>query len=299
MKLGSIILAGRILSVLRKAAFQVSGIDRHYFMGRKLKETAMQDWDLLSKCDSSHSEVDVIVSLYRHDDFLVTLAESINTNICPKVNFVLMFVCSDRTSVTKTLSNLALGARSQVHRIANRASIYETWNIGIANSSSPLITNLNADDLRRPGAICQMARGLDSEASFDVTYGDSLMVAGSPLESWQPRSSTQKRSHVGTFSVRDLMYSGYNKPHCAPMWRRALHEDVGPFRQELRSSGDSEFWLRCLLAGKKFLYLPFAGVAYFNNPNGLSTSSNSAGFREWNSILRKHAGALRVPKAQK
>jgi GT2 family glycosyltransferase len=65
------------------------------------------------------------------------------------------------------------------------------------------------------------------------------------------------------------------------MWRRDLHDQFGLFDETLKSSGDTEFWLRALAKGAKFVYYPEVTAVYFHNPEGLSSSLSSTGHGEW------------------
>ena len=71
------------------------------------------------------------------------------------------------------------------------------------------------------------------------------------------------------------------------MWRKSLHADVGLFNASFRSAGDFDFWMRCILAGKTFYKTNDAHVAYYVNPNGLSTRADTPGASESNLITKR------------
>jgi hypothetical protein len=64
------------------------------------------------------------------------------------------------------------------------------------------------------------------------------------------------------------------------MWRRTLHEELGYFDEDFETAGDYEYWLRCSAAGKRFLKIQEAIVAYYVNPAGLSTNPRGKGLSE-------------------
>jgi len=62
-----------------------------------------------------------------------------------------------------------------------------------------------------------------------------------------------------------------NSPHCAPMWRRSLHDRFGYFDESYTSAGDYEFWVRCAMRGAVLKGIPDLLTLYYQNPNGMST----------------------------
>jgi len=101
------------------------------------------------------------------------------------------------------------------------------------------------------------------------------------------------KSQLPVVTPYNLMQS--NSPHNAPMWRRALHDEVGMFDAGFRSAGDYDFWLRCVTAGKTFYKVNDPHVIYFVNPDGLSTQPNTRGIDEANRSTRRHGRKLLSP----
>src|SRR5690606_3111936 len=84
----------------------------------------------------------------------------------------------------------------------------------------------------------------------------------------------------------------FNSPHNAPMWRRRLHDELGWFDTRYRTTGDYEFWFRCLVAGKVFYKVNDPHVAYFQNPDGLSTRSDTPAVAEAREITARYCRRL-------
>jgi hypothetical protein len=70
---------------------------------------------------------------------------------------------------------------------------------------------------------------------------------------------------------------------------------VGKFDTRYRSAGDYEFWLRCLANGKTFRKINTPHVAYYHNPEGISTQSETRGTEEAQDILKRYSGKLISP----
>ena len=84
----------------------------------------------------------------------------------------------------------------------------------------------------------------------------------------------------------------FNSPHNAPMWRRSLHDELGLFDTNYKSAGDYEFWMRCQVAGKTFFKSNVPHVAYYVNPEGLSTRPDTRGIMEANDITKRYCRLL-------
>ena len=80
------------------------------------------------------------------------------------------------------------------------------------------------------------------------------------------------------------------------MWRKAVHESVGYFDENLRSAADWEFWIRCLIEGKKFFKINDQHVVYYVNPEGMSTSVMGPGIEEGKGVTKRFNKQL-LPEA--
>jgi hypothetical protein len=248
----------------------------------KLTQSDLND---LEVCDGKHGRVDILISLYRYEEFKSVLVKSISQNACELNTFHVSLVESNEIEAKVLIDLIPDRVNLSLEIQPLRVGLYETWNSAIKAGNSELITNLNADDLRRPGSICAMAKEFNSNGKAEICYGNFVILDKIFFKSWQSLDLSNRKSQLGDFSLFDLVYRGNNKPHCAPMWKRSIHADLGYFNENLESSGDSDLWLRALVKGKSFHYTPMVTVAYFDNPQGLSSSLSSRGFREWNNIL--------------
>jgi len=278
------ILVFRIYSIFLKILIRICKLEQHYFLGRKTQRAKKIDLSPLHDCNQNHPSVDVIISAYKGISFFPILINSIGTNICPKTTFYILLIDYQKEELQQ-FTEFLNKENIHVHCFSEKITIYKAWNFGISLGRGDLITNLNLDDLRRPNSICFLAKHFSDEKNLDVVYGDSIIVTRNPPENWGNLDVKFRRTLVGEFSLKDLLFYGNNKPHCAPMWRRSLHARIGMFNEDFVTSSDSDFWLRSLIAGVKFKYVSDVVVAYFLNPSGLSSSWNSSGFKEWNLIL--------------
>lgn len=231
-------------------------------------------------CETSlNTSVDVVISLYRFEEFESVLSTSVQSCFGNK-KITFHFVIVEGTDrELKFIKSLVKNSHHKIHVSESRIGIYAAWNKAILSSSGNLITNLNADDLRLPHSICKQAASL-SRTNCDGNYGNFILT-DNVLSYLNPKTEKSLVSSLNEFNIETLVFGSQNLMHCAPMWKRALHDKFGKFDDTLKSSGDTEFWLRAMEGGATFELYPAATVVYFHNPDGLSTSMSSAGHSEW------------------
>ena len=240
--------------------------------------------------------VSVICSLYRGGDFI----EPYLANITGQVGFEnheLIIVDADSPEGEEAVIRAYAERFPNIRyfRQTQRIGIYEAWNIGIEHSRGRYLTNANLDDSRNALSLDMMAAFLEVQPDIDVVYTDILYTL-EPHADWDVLEHTGVRSHLPPITTWNLLE--YNSPHCAPMWRRDLHEALGTFDETFCSAGDWEFWIRCAAAGKRFHKLPEPLIAYYLNPDGLSTSVDTPGIREQWPIRERYRDLLFQPERQ-
>jgi glycosyltransferase involved in cell wall biosynthesis len=178
-------------------------------------------------------------------------------------------------------------------RERTRVGIYEAWNTALRLARGRYVTNANLDDSRRPDSLAVMARALDALPGVDVVYSDVFYTLVPHLP-WETVAAIDVRTDLPPLTTWNLLE--FNSPHCAPMWRRALHDRFGGFDASFSSAGDWEFWLRCAERGALFHKLPEPLVAYTFNLEGISTRRGTAGVREQWPIRERYRELLVQPE---
>ncbi len=234
-------------------------------------------------CESSLiSTVDVIISLYQFENYTRVLEQSIRSCFSnPKITYHFVLVAGSPSEIA-WLKRVTKDSHHKVHLIDSRIGIYKAWNVAIESGSGEFITNLNADDLRLPHSICAQAAALQTESAAG-SFGNFILT-NDIFATLDSNSDSWIASDLGEFNTDTLVIHSQNKMHCAPMWKRRIHASIGPFDDSLRSSGDTDLWLRAMDSTFEFVpYEPVTAV-YFHNPEGLSTSAASSGHKEWTQI---------------
>lgn len=172
----------------------------------------------------------------------------------------------------------------------NELSVYQAWNYCISHSSAPLLSNHNYDDRRDSDLAGRQIAFMTANPNVDVGYTDYVEIRGTKAE-----DHTGQIVRTRDQTLIDLVFFGQNFPHASPVWRSNLHKELGAFNSEYSSSGDTDFWLRCLLDSRKLARIPGnPGYVYFLNPEGLSTRSTSRGALEWSETLTVFAPRIWV-----
>ena len=239
--------------------------------------------------------VSAVASLYRGGEYIEQFLQNITSQTIFSSCCELIIIDADSpeneyeviASYMKRFPNIVY------HRASTRIGIYEAWNLGIEMAQGKYVTNTNLDDLRRHDSFERQVEILEKFPFVDVAYQDFYY-------SFDGKASVAKSAAVGVKSdvpvitPYNLMRS--NSPHNAPMWRRALHDEVGFFDATYRSAGDYDFWLRCVEAGKVFYKINDPHVIYFVNPEGLSTQPNTRGHEEGKRVTQLHGRVIISPK---
>jgi glycosyltransferase involved in cell wall biosynthesis len=125
-------------------------------------------------------------------------------------------------------------------KLDKRVTIYEAWNIGILESNSEYITNMNSDDLNHKSYCDIMSRTLDGKNDIGVSYC-SWHTIGSDIKKWSDIDVNKAvdgspGNFAGSFDSAQIGHM--------PMWRKSIHDEIGYFRTDMPALGDAEMWMR-------------------------------------------------------
>lgn len=241
---------------------------------------------------TSEVDVSVICSLWRGGDFIERYLENITSQTIFEDRCELIVIdAASPEGESEAVARYAarFGHRIVYHRMPYRAGIYVAWNVGIGLARGRHLTNANLDDLRRADSLELQAATLDALPHVDVVYQDFLYSAD-PDADFATIAGARVTSDLPLVTRNGLFAT--NPPHNAPMWRSMLHDRVGLFDERFRSAGDYDFWVRAILKGATFYKINDPHVAYYYNPEGISSSRETTGIREGREVLRQHGRAL-------
>lgn len=231
--------------------------------------------------------VSAITSLYRGGRFIEQFMDNITSQEGFPEYCELVIVDADSPDGESAIIERYLSSHPNINymRINHRIGIYDAWNVAAQAARGEYLTNANLDDLRRGDSFMLQAGTLDALPFVDVVYQD-LYYTFDPDLPFEKIAAFGHQTALPVITLHNLVQ--FNSPHNAPMWRKSLHEELGYFDTNYRSAGDYEFWFRCLAAGKKFYKINDPHVAYYQNPNGLSTRPDSRGLVEALDIHKRY-----------
>ncbi|MFT3733166.1 MAG: glycosyltransferase [Hyphomicrobium sp.] len=235
-------------------------------------------------------EVSAIASLYKGRRYLEKFLDNITAQTIFDRSELIIIDANSPEGESELIAQYQKVYPNIVYkRVNHRIGIYDAWNDGVALARGRYLTNTNLDDLRRSDSFALQAAALDKFQFADVVYQDFLYSFDSDFDV-EDVAKMGFKSEVPIVTANNLLR--FNSPHNAPMWRARLHGEVGLFDTSFKSAGDYEFWLRCLLNGKRFYKLNAPHVVYFQNPEGISTSPQSRGIVEARQALNMYGRKL-------
>jgi glycosyltransferase involved in cell wall biosynthesis len=141
---------------------------------------------------------------------------------------------------------------------------------------------LDADDLLEPEALEARVAALQ-QAGADVAVSDWCRITDQS-GIWRIASTVSGRLPAPDVPVDVQVLRGFWAPPAAILYRRAICERIGGWRESLPVIQDARFLLDAARLGGRFVHVDRLGARYRQHASGsLSTSNNE---RFWTDILR-------------
>ena len=176
--------------------------------------------------------------------------------------------------------------------------LYECWSNTIRNAKSTYVGNANIDDRRgryhSDYLIYLMElEGLDGAASALVADTSDTHNSYSASQDIWFLGMGREISKNNLLIEDETSVRSHNIMHCMPIWRAALHNEIGYFEENIYgTSSDWEFWLRAASSSKR-LKLHDSPLAFYlvdsQSHNRRNLETRMACERK---ILKKHFSTL-------
>lgn len=151
-----------------------------------------------------------------------------------------------------------------------RETVYGAWNRGIGIAQGTYITNANTDDAHRYDALELLAAALNKYPDADIAYAHCAFT-NRPNDTF-PSSNSYLDCLFPPFNSALGMFYCLLGPHT--VWRRTLFSKIGAFDSSFAGAGDYDFQMRFIQAGLQAVLVPEILSLFYQNPSGLSLSSN-------------------------
>ena len=178
----------------------------------------------------------------------------------------------DQYTLGSVLDYLSSGNDGFYVNLPSDPGLYECWNILINFSYEDYISNANPDDLRIETHAANLIAMLEMEENRDIQVASSNVFPIYPSDRFNtPVTQIAQDAGTGWFSDTPKNYGleslfeptvddnglikPKNIPHCAPVWRRSIHENYGYFdERQYGSEADYGLWVKYASDGGKFAH---------------------------------------------
>jgi glycosyltransferase involved in cell wall biosynthesis len=220
--------------------------------------------------------VSVVVPTYNYGRFIAETLESLRAQ--SYANWECVVVDDGSTDDTEAVVArvMAADARFAYTRQRNqRQSVAK--NTGLAIVVGPYVQFLDADDLIEPFKFERQVEFLEAHPEVDIVYGgvrffhtespgERLYAQFGENSPWMPESSGAGKDVLVPLIKNNILVIN------APLVRRAVVDEVGPFDPVMPPVEDWDYWIRCALAGKRFEFRDFDGALALVRSHAASTS---------------------------
>lgn len=214
--------------------------------------------------------VSLIASLFNADEFVHDFMKNMTEqSIFDQTELIIINAHSPGTEEREILPYLSQFPNIVYIRLSNDPGLYAVWNMGITYAHAPLIGNANLDDRRDLYSLNEQVTMLENHTEYDLAYCDFCGTLR-PNDQWYDMFVYQ-HTNLPQFSRQAIRYC---LPGPQPVWRKAMHEKCGYFREDFVSSADQEMWCRAVHNGSQFIKLNCISGLYYLNPKGISTEPN-------------------------
>ena len=138
----------------------------------------------------------------------------------------------------------------RVIRTLNIPTIGAAWNMGISVATGEYLTTANTDDRYMIGGLERMVNVLDGRDDIGLVFTQVDLDDGHRVYPW-------KRIMYPEGEVKNIL--NVLKGRCIigpmPLWRRAIHDEVGLFDEKMKVASDYAMWLNMAKAGVKYYYI--------------------------------------------
>jgi len=129
---------------------------------------------------------------------------------------------------------------------------------GFERATGEILAWINSDDTYRPGVFAHIARIMKSEPATDVWYGNMQLI-----DSQDQRVAERRLTHCPPRLMNlGFRHGGFGVYQPASFWRRKLYEAVGGIDHSLHFDMDNDLFIRFVLQGGRFTFVPHALVCF-------------------------------------
>lgn len=208
--------------------------------------------------------VTVVIPAYNYGQFIAETLQSVQSQTYKEWECI---VVDDGSTddTARVVSAICAGDDRIKYVKQSNGGLAAARNTGNAQAAGEYIQFLDADDLIEKQKLERQVEFLEQHPEIDILFsearyfltGNSENLRFSPHEpdtAWTPKISAKGNEILSLLLINNIMVIS------APLLRRSVTTDVGPFDGSVRGIEDWQYWLRCAIAGKHFHYEDGEGV---------------------------------------
>jgi len=235
--------------------------------------------------------VSIIVPTYNYARFLPEALESVRAQTY--TDWECIVVDDGSTDDTASVLRAAETNDSRIRHVSqdNRGPS-AARNRGIAESTGDYVQFLDADDLLPPTKLEHQVLAMEADPSIGIVYSDSRFFRGSATDLIGyrmpgPRPSSPAPGLSSSDPVLRALIQHNITVVEGPLIRRSVITTVGLFDESLNRAEDWQYWLRCALAGIRFVADPDEKRAVLVRSHEASSTRNQLAMYASDLVVRE------------
>jgi glycosyltransferase involved in cell wall biosynthesis len=236
--------------------------------------------------------VSAIVSAFNAQKFLRgRLDDLMQQTLYKRGELEIVVVNSASTDTTSAILEREYLSAITLIQTPFRESMYAAWNRAIKLAKGDTIIPANVDDRLRSDACEVMAEYLDGHIDVDMVCPDSYVTAVADT-TWVDGALALSEEPPYTTGRLDFVNSPYPQiQQCrignTPMWRKALHDEIGYFDPSYLIAGDYEWALRLEAHARAIAWIPSVlGLFYFHPSTQGRAYADQSAYESRRAVLR-------------
>lgn len=220
--------------------------------------------------------VSVVILTYNSSQYLLQTLNSIAAQQYRNIELIVTDDCSSDNTVKLAnqwmAKNKGRFTDTKVLTTQFNTGVSGNCNRGVAASTGEFVKLFGGDDILLPHYLTDMVAGIgDNDLAFCYLY---LFMEESDLEKpyseldFIPKTRDFYELDSEQLYKKQLVQNDFNAP--AALIRKSVFEQVGGYDEDYPLMEDLPFWLKCVEAGKKFVFIETFGVLYRQSISSIS-----------------------------
>ncbi len=215
----------------------------------------------------------IITTSYNYGRFIGATIESVLRQSCDAWELIVVDDASSDDS-WQVITRYTDDPRIKAVRFDRNRGACAAYNAALAMVTGEFIASLDSDDLFAETKLARQRQFLEENPEVDVcaTWLAEIDRAGEPVPADALHYVPWFNTGVDLNDPANWVWQN-RLCHSSSVVRRALHDQVGPFRDDLTFTPDWNFWLRALVAGARFAVIREPLTKYRNHGGNITHRS--------------------------